>query len=158
MTAKLNEAATCFVFTWNEKMVAFESILPLPNGSYKNAYREHRLVVLPDFQGLGLGIKISEWCGGILLNDRKTFYTKTVNPALGLYRQKSHNWEATAANGKSDKQEHIDKCSSMGGLTRPSYCFKYVGEPISGFEDLLLPIDKVRYNNSMKGQLSFNFE
>ena len=46
----------------------------------------------------------------------------------------------------------------MGGLTRPSFCHKYVGEPISGFEDLLLPIDKVRYNNSMKGQFSFNFE
>lgn len=158
MTAELNEAATCFVFTWNEKMVAFESILPLPNGSYKNAYREHRLVVLPDFQGLGLGIKISEWCGGILLNDGKTLYTKTINPALGLYRQRSNNWEATAANGKTDKQEHIDKYSSMGGLTRASFCYKYVGEPISGFEDLLLPIDKVRYNNSMKGQFSFNFE
>ena len=46
----------------------------------------------------------------------------------------------------------------MGGLTRPSYSHKYIGEPISGFEDLLLPIDKVRYNNSMKGQLTFNFE
>lgn len=159
MTAKLNEAATCFVFTWNEKMVAFESILPLPNGSYKNAYREHRLVVLPDFQGLGLGIKISEWCGGILLNDRKTFYTKTVNPALGIFRQNSPNWHQTGKYMKSEKAERCEKSyNMMGGLTRPSFCHKYVGEPIQGFEELLLPIDKVRYNNSMKGQFSFNFE
>lgn len=159
MTAELNEAATCFVFTWNEKMVAFESILPLPNGSYKNAYREHRLVVLPDFQGLGLGIKISEWCGGILLNDGKTFYTKTVNPALGIYRQNSANWHQTGKYMKSEKAERCEKSyNMMGGLTRPSFCHKYVGEPISGFEDLLLPIDKVRYNNSMKGQLSLIFD
>lgn len=159
MTAELNEAATCFVFTWNNKLVAFESILPLPNGSYKNAYREHRLVVLPDFQGLGLGIKISEWCGGILLNDGKTFYTKTVNPALGIYRQNSANWHQTGKYMKSEKAERCEKSyNMMGGLTRPSFCHKYVGEPISGFEELLLPIDKVRYNNSIKGQLTFNFE
>ena len=159
MTAELNEAATCFVFTWNEKLVAFESILPLPNGSFKNAYREHRLVVLPDFQGLGIGIKISEWCGGILLNDGKSFYAKTVNPALGKYREKSHKWQATSTNGKKRSEREVSKeHNMMGGLTRPSYSHKYVGEPIQGFEDLLLPIDKVRYNNSMKGQLTFNFE
>lgn len=159
MTSKLNKAATCFVFTWNNKLVAFESILPLPNGNYKNAYREHRLVVLPDFQGLGIGGKVSEFIGGILKSVGKTLYTKTVNPAIGLYRTNAKDkWMPSADNLKADKQEHIDKCSSMGGLTRPSYCFKYIGEPISGFEDLLLPIDKVRYNNSMKGQLTFNFE
>lgn len=159
MTAELNKAATCFVFTWNNKLVAFESILPLPNGSYKNAYREHRLVVLPDFQGFGIGSKVSEWVGGILLNDGKTFYCKTVNPALGIYRQNSANWHQTGKNMKSEKAEHCEKSHNMmGGLTRPSFCHKYVGKPISGFEDLLLPIDKVRYNNSMKCQLTFNFE
>ena len=157
MTAELNEAATCFVFTWNDKLVAFNAILPLPSGQYQNAWRSSRLVVLPDFQGLGIGSKVSEFIGGILKASGKTLYTKTVNPALGLYRQKSKNWEATAANGKADKQEHIDKCSSMGGLTRPSFCYKYIGEPVYGYENLLMPIDKIRYNNSMKGQLSFNF-
>jgi len=158
MTAKLNEAATCFVFTWNNKLVAFNAILPLPSGQYQNAWRSSRLVVLPDFQGLGIGSKVSEFIGGILKASGKTLYTKTINPALGLYRQKSNNWEASAANGKADKQEHIDKCSSMGGLTRASFCYKYVGEPIYGFEELLLPIEELRYKNSMKGQLTFNFE
>lgn len=159
MTSALNEAATCFVFTWNNKLVAFESILPLPNGSYKNAYREHRLVVLPDFQGFGIGSKVSEWVGGILLNENKTFYCKTVNPALGIYRQNSPSWKQTGKYMKYEKQERCEKSyNMMGGLTRPSFCHKYVGEPISGFENLLWPIDKVRYNNSMKGQLTLNFE
>lgn len=159
MTAELNKAATCFVFTWNEKLVAFYSILQLPNGSYKNAYRGHRLVVLPDFQGFGLGGKISEWVGGVLMNDGKTLYCKTVNPAIGIYRQKSPLWHQTGKYMKSEKAERCEKSyNMMGGLTRPSFCHKYVGEPINGFENLLLPIDKVRYNNSMKGQLTFNFE
>ena len=158
MTNALNEAATCFVFTWNNKLVAFYSILPLPNGSYKNAYRGHRLVVLPDFQGFGIGSKVSEWVGGILLNDGKTLYCKTVNPALGIYRQNSPLWKQTGKYMKPEKAERCEKSyNMMGGLTRPSFCHKYVGEPISGFEDLLLPIDKVRYNNSMKGQLALDF-
>ena len=93
------------------------------------------------------------------MNDGKTLYCKTVNPAIGIYRQKSKLWHQTGCYMKSEKAEHCEKSHNMmGGLTRPSFCHKYVGEPISGFEDLLLPIDKVRYNNSMKGQFSFNFE
>lgn len=59
---------------------------------------------------------------------------------------------------KRSEREVSKEYNMLGGLTRPSYSHKYIGEPISGFEDLLLPIDKVRYNNSMKGQLTFNFE
>lgn len=159
MTSALNEAAMCFVFTWNKKMVAFYSVLPQPSGMYKNAYRGHRLVVLPDFQGLGIGGKVSEFIGGILRSVGKTLYTKTVNPAIGLYRTKtSDKWKPSAANLKPDKQEHIDKCSSMGGLTRPSYCFKYIGEPIYGFENLVQPIGDIRYNNAKVGQQLLNFD
>lgn len=159
MTSALNEAAMCFVFTWNNKMVAFYSVLPQPSGMYKNAYRGHRLVVLPDFQGLGIGGKVSEFIGGILKSVGKTLYTKTVNPAIGMYRTNTKDkWMPTAANLRADKQEHIDKYSSIGGLTRPSYCFKYIGEPIYGFESLLLQVDKIRHKNSMVGQLTINFD
>lgn len=155
MTAQLNEASTCFVFTWNEKMVAFVGVLPFPNGSLKNAYRETRTVVLPDYQGLGIGSKITDFIGGIYKNEGKLYFTKTINPALGLYREKSPKWAASSTNGKERSEKEVSKeHNMMGGLTRPSYCYKYVGEPISGFEDLLLPIDKIRYQNSMKGQLS----
>lgn len=158
MTSALNEAAMCFVFTWNNKAVAFYSVLPQPSGMYKNAYRGHRLVVLPDFQGLGIGSKVSEFIGGVLKSIGKTMYTKTVNPAIGLYRSRATDkWQPSAANLKADKQEHIDKCSSMGGLTRPSYCFKYIGEPIYGFENLVMPIDDVRKANARVGQLTLDF-
>lgn len=159
MTAELNEAATCFVFTWNNKLVAFYSILPLPNGSYKNAYRGHRLVVLPDFQGFGIGGKVSEWVGGVLLNNGKTLYCKTVNPAIGIYRQNSPLWHQTGKYMKSEKQEHCEKSyNMMGGLTRPSYCHKYVGGKVQGFDDLVLPVERVRFNNSMRNQLTLTFD
>lgn len=159
MTSDLNEAAYCFCFTWEDKLVAFYSILPLPSGTMKDAWRGHRLVVLPDFQGLGIGSHVSSFMGGILKNSGKTLYTKTVNPALGNYRNNhKESWKTTPKNNKIETQEHILKWNKLlGGLSRPSFCHKYVGQSIEGYEDLLLPIEKIRYNNSMKGQLTFDF-
>lgn len=158
MTSELNKASACFVFTWNNKLVAFYSILPLPSGSYKNAYRGHRLVVLPDFQGLGIGSHVSEFIGGILKNNGKIFYVKTVNPALGIYRTNSENWEETGKNGKSESPERIVKSyNMMGGLTRPSYCHKYIGKPIEGYDDLLLTIDKIKHRNAVENIFTLDF-
>lgn len=153
MTADISSSATCFVFTWNNKVVAFQSILPLPSGGFSNGWREHRLVVLPDFQGLGLGARISEWMGGVLRASGRLFFTKTVNPALGLYRQKhSEKWMPTSHNlkGMSDKEAS----RMMGGLTRLSYCHRYIGEPIYGYDELLLPTEQIRENERNKGQLT----
>ena len=153
MTQDLNKACMCFCFTWNNKLVAFNSVLPLPSGTMKNAYREHRLVVLPDFQGLGLGIKISEFTGGVLKTLGKSYYTKTVNPALGEYREKSPNWGGTPRN-RQGMDESDFAMNIMGGQTRVSYCHKYIGDAIYGYDNLLISIDKLRYNKIYENQLT----
>ena len=58
LTQELNAAAKCFCFTWNDKPVGFIAILPMPSGTLKDAFRVSRLVILPDYQGLSIGIKI----------------------------------------------------------------------------------------------------
>lgn len=45
----------------------------------------------------------------------------------------------------------------MGGLTRPSYCYKYVGSPISGYENLIMPIKQIKYNRENENQLFLSF-
>lgn len=153
MTTELNKACVCLVFTWDDKIVAFNSILPMPSGTMQNAFRGHRLVVLPDFQGLGIGSKISEFTGAILKSQGKSYYTKTVNPALGCYRE-NHiaSWQATPRN-KQGMSEKDFSMNMMGGQTRVSYCHKYIGEATFGCEELLKPIEKLRYEKSMEGQL-----
>lgn len=153
LTAEISSAATCFVFVWNNQMVAFQSILPLPSGGFDNGYREHRLVVLPDFQGLGLGAKISEFTGGILASVGKQLFCKTVNPALGIYREKNKDkWKPTSHNAKGMTEQEASRM--MGGVTRVSYCHKYIGEPINGFENLLQSAEKMRYEQENKDQLT----
>lgn len=156
MTSDLNESSTCFCFVWEDKLVAFVGVLPFPSGTMKNAFRGHRTVVLPDFQGLGIGSKVTSFIAAIYKSIGRVYYTKTVNPALGKYREASPLWQATPRNLKIMEQKDIDS-NMMGGLARPSYCHKYIGQPIYGYEELLLPIEEIRYNNSMKGQLTFDF-
>ena len=152
MTAELSESAMCFVFTWNDKLVAFESILPLPSGGFDNGYREHRLVVLPDYQGLGIGIMVSQWMGGVLAANGKQLFTKTVNPALGIYREKNKDkWTPTSHNLRGMSESESSRM--MGGLTRLSYCHKYSGADIYGFDNLLLSADRIRYNKANENQL-----
>ncbi len=156
MTAELSESAKCFVFTWGNKMVAFESILPLPSGGFDNGWREHRLVVLPDFQGMGIGIKVSEWMGGVLASEGKQLFVKTVNPALGIYRERNKDkWMPTSHNLKGMTESESSRM--MGGLTRISYCHRYVGEPIHGYSNLLTSIVDIRNDDVSRGQLPFDF-
>ena len=155
MTSDLNESASCFVFTWNNNMVAFIAVLRFPSGTIKNAVREHRTVVLPDFQGLGFGACCSDFIAGIYINNGYNYYTKTVNPALGIYREKSSKWIGTPRNMKVMEQRDIasNNYNGLGGFERPSFCHKYIGEPIAGYENLLLSADRMRYEKANEKQL-----
>lgn len=55
---KHNKAARVYVCYINDGLAGFISVLPQPGSGLKNNWRVHRLVVLPDYQGIGIGIKI----------------------------------------------------------------------------------------------------
>jgi ABC-type lipoprotein export system ATPase subunit/GNAT superfamily N-acetyltransferase len=94
LTQELNKSAKCFLILFNDKPVSFMGILPMPSGTIQDAYRVSRLVVLPDFQGLGIGMKILNFFGSIYMKDKKSLYIKTSNPSLfkGMSRNKN-NWK-----------------------------------------------------------------
>jgi hypothetical protein len=90
--------------------------------------------------------------GGILKAGNKTLFAKTVNPALGEYRENSSKWKATSHNKKGMTESEASRMT--GGLQRVSYCHRYCGEPIYRYEELLMPIDEIRKQKAMKGQLT----
>ena len=155
MTNELNKSSQCFVFTWNNQIVGFCSVLPLFGKGIVNAVRFHRIVVLPDFQGLGIGSAIVDNIAAIYKSIGKTMYIKTINPRLGFYLTKSDKWMLTPHSGKYRKDvEKNDALRCKSHLSRASYCAKYVGKEIYGYENLIQPIDKMRYDLAMEGQLT----
>ena len=98
------------------------------------------------------GITVNAICpGGIFRNQECDLYIKTVNPALGEYFNKSHYWKSTSHNGKIRKDIHqANEKSYKNRLERKSYCHKYIGNKISGYEDILFNINTMRTKNQLK--------
>jgi ABC-type lipoprotein export system ATPase subunit/GNAT superfamily N-acetyltransferase len=153
LTQEVNEAYVFLLFELNDKPIATCVIGYHSGYNIKPSFRESRLVVLPDYQGMGIGSKISEFVGGVLKQNNYNYYTKTTNPALGEYRNKKQNdWVGTMHNNKSRDKSSSPAFKNLRLVK--SYCHKYIGEPIIGYDELLLPIEKLRYKEEHKFQLS----
>ena len=61
--------------------------------------RAHRTVVLPEWQGLGIGSHVSDGAGEIrYVGMGSEYYGQTVHPAFGSYRDRSPLWVASQYN------------------------------------------------------------
>jgi hypothetical protein len=104
------------------------SVLPQPNGSYKNAFRVHRAVVLPDYQGLGIGTKLMNFFGEVYLHNGLKLYLKSTHVRLARHCRKNPNWIETAVSGKAITKLTGNEANFMTHyLNRPAFSFEYVG-------------------------------
>jgi len=136
LTGDINKGSRCWIATWNGEPVGFSSVIPLPSGTLRNAWRGHRTVVLPDFQGLGIGVRLSDAIGEIHLSEGKRYFSKTAHPRLGQYREHSPKWKGTSKN-KIDRQDyaiddpHRNRKFSLDLLMRHKdrvcYSHEYIG-------------------------------
>jgi hypothetical protein len=110
LSEELNLAAKCYVITFNDKPCCFIAILPMPSGTIQNAYRISRLVVLPDFQGLSIGMKLLNYFGSLYLSDNKNLYIKTSNPSL--FKGMKYNIKHWKLIGETNNIEAIKKSNN----------------------------------------------
>jgi ABC-type lipoprotein export system ATPase subunit len=126
LSGDINISSRCWIATWMGSPIGFVSALPQPSGTIKNGWRGHRTVVLPDFQGMGIGVRISEAVGEILLANGCRYFSKTIHPKMGQYRENSDKWRPTSKNGKLlTGAGH----KNFNWIHRkiPSYCHEYMG-------------------------------
>lgn len=98
LSGKINKSCNCWVAYYCDKPVAMTSVISFPNANWKNGWREHRTVVLPEFQGMGIGSTISDTIAEMIVLSGGRFFSKTAHPALGEHREKSINWKPTSKN------------------------------------------------------------
>ena len=129
----LNKSARSWLATWNGKPVGFTSMLAFPNRNWKNGWREHRTVVLPDFQGLGIGVRLSDALGEMCLSEGLRFFSKTSHPRMGSYRDNSEKWRPTSKNRKKRTDYLVGRGTKEDGhklrhAHRITFSHEYVGE------------------------------
>ena len=130
LSSSLNPSCRAYLATANfgegEQVVGFVTSITFPNGNFKNAYREHRTVVLPDFQGLGIGPRISDMVAQVHLDQGKRYFSKTAHPRFGQYRDNSPLWRKTN-NYKKIRVYEISQKNWIGD-DRICYSHEYIGK------------------------------
>lgn len=107
LDTNLNSSAKCYCMTVNNKLAGFMAVgmLPHPVQSYRKV---HRLVILPDYQGIGLGKIFLNYMGEYIKD--YPFAITTSQPALINCLKKDEYWVCTLhQRGK----KHTGTLSSM---------------------------------------------
>ena len=80
-TKRLGAGVRCYVAKYGEKPVAFIAVAHVRMKS--NYYRVSRLVVLPDYQGVGIGKRLLNFIAELYTSQiNLPFYLLTTNPQL----------------------------------------------------------------------------
>lgn len=139
LSQNLNKASKCYVFLWNEKPIAFVAILPFPGVFDSKTRVISRIVVLPDFQGLGLGKEIINYISSLYASIESKMYIRTVNPAIGISLGNNKNWNPTSKNMKAvtDSSQPKDNMN-QNRLRRLSYSYKYEGVKNTDSTDVII--------------------
>lgn len=152
LSADLNVASRCFVAFYNNEPVAFLSILPMPNGYINNGYKVHRLVVLPDYQGLGIATKLLLWFANVLANTNCKLYIRTSHIKLRNYLRNNKQWVETSRSGQvsppmmlKDKKQRKD---------RIAYSFKYIGQYDNNLNEQDVKLYKEKNKHTITKQIS----
>lgn len=128
----MNKAATFYLIYWDDVLVGMFSVLNNPNGAMKYAFRIHRIVVLPDFQGLGIGTKIIDFFGKMFLNKGDKLFLKTTHVRFARHCIASNEWVETSESQKTKKQDTGGQSKKYRNMRyddnyRKAYSFEYVG-------------------------------
>jgi ABC-type lipoprotein export system ATPase subunit len=126
LSGDLAKSAVCFMACWHDRPVAFSAWIH--GMSRRGGRREHRTVTLPDYQGVGIGHRLSGFCAALwkALGCRAT--STTTHPAFVAARQRSPEWRLIRAPalGRADRRlSHVRHAT-----TRLTAGFEYIGPPL----------------------------
>lgn len=128
-----NNAANVYVLFINDELAGFCSVLPFPHPHLKNAYKGHRLVMLPDYQGIGAGLIFRTEIAKMYVEKLgKKFLATTSHPAI-IFGYKNHpNWilkrMGRLAKGSEDGVLHNKNKDHAGSYNRITTSWEYISK------------------------------
>lgn len=119
----------------NGELAAFTSHITYPSPLPQPCKRGHRTVVLPDFQGFGIGAQISQVMGVYLLTQGFRYFCKTSHPRLGEHRNRSVLWKATTQNMKTRNNHDLHQRWRRKEVA--SYSHEFIGADAALYERVM---------------------
>ena len=112
-----NNAANVFIALINNEIAGFLSVLHFPHPTAKNIKKVHRLVILPDYQGAGFGIKFLNEIGKIYKLEKHRFNIMTSSPSLIFVLKKSKEWNCIRYGRVTESNGVLDGTTSKDRIT-----------------------------------------
>lgn len=120
-----NNAASVYIATINDQVAGFCSVLSFPHPKVRNFRKVHRLVILPDYQGAGFGIRFLNEVGKYYIKNKYRFTIVTSAPSLVFSLKKAKNWICKHYGRKQPQQGALNRgVGDMGSSNRITVSFE----------------------------------
>ena len=119
LDTRMSRSVHCYVGLLGDKPIAFHAAIHSTNRDIHSYWRGHRTVILPEFQGMGIGTRFSDAIAEMYVSKGMRYFSKTAHPSFGEHREKSPLWRATSTNKKSRKGSYLLKDGSIRAM--PGY-------------------------------------
>jgi len=126
LSGSLSAAARCFLALWQGVPVAFCATLALVGR--KRRRRFTRIVTLPDYQGIGIGMALTETVAELHRREGHRVNVTASHPALIAHCRRSPRWRAVKVRRMgADSARHLLR-NYRGSTGRAVVSFEYVGQ------------------------------
>ena len=140
LNTELHTAAHQYVGVINGELVAHTGVIQFP--MRKGWKRVHRLVVLPDYQGIGIGTAFIKAIAELYANNGYTFNLTTTTPSLVHALRRSNHWRLIRYGRQKENMNRFDEYYSTGNKhfsksqsnRRITYSFNYKEGGVYGKE------------------------
>tara|TARA_R110000803_G_scaffold178491_1_gene240902 strand:- start:826 stop:1893 length:1068 start_codon:yes stop_codon:yes gene_type:complete len=127
LSHKHNNAAHKYIAEINDVAAAWCSVLHFPHPYIKNMKRIHRIVVKPDYQGIGLGRKLLTYIAKKYKDDKFRISLVTSSPAFVHGLQSNKNWVMTRKPGRLKKAAKTGVLAGTTSDMRLTASFEFKG-------------------------------
>jgi hypothetical protein len=101
LSGSLSRFARCYLATWEGNPVAFCATLSLIGR--KGRWRISRLVTLPDYQGIGIGMNTAEVVAGLHCRQGHRLNLTASHPAVIAHCRRSARWHTVGVTRARDR-------------------------------------------------------
>ncbi len=125
LSGSLSEFARCFVALWEGNPVAFVAMVSLIGR--KNRWRVSRIVTLPDYQGIGIGMSVAETVAELHRAEGNRVNVTASHPALIAHCRRSPHWRAVGVKKTGGRNTEKFIRGYRGSAGRAVVSFEYIG-------------------------------
>jgi GNAT superfamily N-acetyltransferase len=126
MSTELNPSAQCYIGYFENNPICFFAVLHFPHNKVKNFKKGHRLVVLPDYQGLGIGHLFSTEIAKIYKDKGFRFIITSSTKSLFSQRQKDKRWIITR-HGRTNGVKTNGVLKGTTSENKMTFSYEYIG-------------------------------